>query len=804
MALGVSARQVAQPPVSAEQPEPLASSRLGTLAFRWAPELSRAEPYEAQAFHSETFALAATPRQYGQPLTGLSGATAKLYWQTPGMEPTQWYTAPGAYDPATGTLTATWTPAMDVGGDRVTFFLALTQGDAVAYRIHGRLRLAASPGFNPATLVPEDVRQELVDAITGEVKDWADATYQPKGDYLTEEADPTVSAWAKAAAKPTYAWAEIQGRPTSWAWEAITGKPATFPPAEHTHDGSYLKLTGGTMTGTILSALSKASDPGLTITLGQGDRYYAKHTQAGIQARRALSDPEEFYAFFSVSGTNQIARLGDLEPLATKAALASKADKTHTHTQAQVTGLTAALSQKANATHTHVAADITNLSATLNPLYAAKSHAHPIAEVDGLQAELNGKSPVGHGHAMVDVEGLTDALGGYLSLTGGTVTGDTTIMGTRFSNNGWLFASNISEGGTWIAAKYAAKSHTHTAAQITEADPTVPAWAKAAAKPTYAWAEIQGRPTSWAWEAITGKPSAFPPAAHTHALADVTGLQEALNGKVSADGGFMSGSLYLGIGDAIVLNVENEGRIYASEYYKFTDAGPISFSALYSPKLVPGDNVTLTKQTDGTVKVSATGGGYTLPVAGTSTIGGVKVGSTLEILSDGVLNYHLPTASASTKGGVKVGGDESGIAIRADGTLEIPIGDGLTIDHRGLSTTMHLDDNGGLLDEGMGVGLAPLAPVETNTIAWEQRPKNTRISMLRVTPDASDWVGFITEGWPEGAKLFVRLTTPAAFTLPDFVKVLGYFDLEPSSTYQLEAWVVAGTMYLSPILKEEP
>ena len=61
------------------------------LAFRWAPELSRAEPYEAQAFHGETFALAATPRQYGQPLTGLSDATAKLYWQTPGMEPTQWY-----------------------------------------------------------------------------------------------------------------------------------------------------------------------------------------------------------------------------------------------------------------------------------------------------------------------------------------------------------------------------------------------------------------------------------------------------------------------------------------------------------------------------------------------------------------------------------------------------------------------------------------------------------------------------------------------------------------------------------------
>lgn len=200
------------------------------LTFRWSPEVSRAEPYDAQAFHGETFTLAATPLQYGRPLTGLTDAGAKLYWQTPGMEPTQWYTAPGAYDPATGTLTATWTPAMDVGGDRVTFFLALTQGDAVAYRVYGRLRLAASPGFNPAELVPEDVRHELIDAITADVKGWADSAYQPKGDYLTAEADPTVPAWAKADAKPAYDWTEILNR------------PATFPPATHNHDAAYLRL----------------------------------------------------------------------------------------------------------------------------------------------------------------------------------------------------------------------------------------------------------------------------------------------------------------------------------------------------------------------------------------------------------------------------------------------------------------------------------------------------------------------------------------------------------------------------------
>lgn len=50
--------------------------------------------------------------------------------------------------------------------------------------------------------------------------------------------------------------------------------------------------------------------------------------------------------------------------------------------------------------------------------------------------------------------------------------------------------------------------------------------------------------------------------------------------------------------------------------------------------------------------------GYSLPVATSSNLGGVKVGGTLTI-SDGVLNvvpYALPTASTEVKGGVKVDG----------------------------------------------------------------------------------------------------------------------------------------------------
>lgn len=40
-----------------------------------------------------------------------------------------------------------------------------------------------------------------------------------------------------------------------------------------------------------------------------------------------------------------------------------------------------------------------------------------------------------------------------------------------------------------------------------------------------------------AWADVTGRPDAFPPVAHAHAISDVTGLESALDGKVSAEEG---------------------------------------------------------------------------------------------------------------------------------------------------------------------------------------------------------------------------------------------------------------------------
>ena len=55
---------------------------------------------------------------------------------------------------------------------------------------------------------------------------------QPTGNYLTEETDPTVPAWAKADTKPTYTADEVGARPENWMPTAdqVGARPNTWTP----------------------------------------------------------------------------------------------------------------------------------------------------------------------------------------------------------------------------------------------------------------------------------------------------------------------------------------------------------------------------------------------------------------------------------------------------------------------------------------------------------------------------------------------------------------------------------------------
>lgn len=137
-----------------------------------------------------------------------------------------------------------------------------------------------------------------------ETSSHAEATYQPKGSYLTSESDPTVPAWAKATSKPSYGWSEIGSKPTfatvatSGAYSDLSGRP-TIPTAlkcptaltinvngslAASYDGSVAKTvnisTGGSPGGTITAAtlVYHADGQAVAVSVAQGGTFSATLT----------------------------------------------------------------------------------------------------------------------------------------------------------------------------------------------------------------------------------------------------------------------------------------------------------------------------------------------------------------------------------------------------------------------------------------------------------------------------------------------------------------------------------------------
>lgn len=130
-----------------------------------------------------------------------------------------------------------------------------------------------------------------------------------------------------------YTKAEVDSMLTDYALKSEAS-------TDHNHDSQYLKLSGGTLTG-------------------------------------SLSAP-------SISTTGSITEGGE--------ALSSKyAAKSHSHAMSDVTGLQTALNGKAASSHTHAMSDVTGLQNALDGK-AALSHSHAMSDVTGLQDALDAKA----------------------------------------------------------------------------------------------------------------------------------------------------------------------------------------------------------------------------------------------------------------------------------------------------------------------------------------------------------------------------------------------------------------------------
>jgi hypothetical protein len=124
-----------------------------------------------------------------------------------------------------------------------------------------------------------------------------------------------------------------------------------------------------------------------------------------------------------------------------------------------------------------------------------------ISDTTGLQAALDAKAPLASPTFTGTVSGVTKAMVGLGSV-------DNTADASKP-------VSTAQAAADAAVQAYAVQRGNHTGTQLAA---TISDFASAAV-------------TAVTWTTLTGKPSTFPPSAHTHAVADVTGLQTALDGK---------------------------------------------------------------------------------------------------------------------------------------------------------------------------------------------------------------------------------------------------------------------------------
>lgn len=298
-----------------------------------------------------------------------------------------------------------------------------------------------------------------------------------------------VSAWAKAATKPSYAWSEI------------TGKPSTFTPASHTHDDRYYteseinaKLDGKSNTGHIHlnGTKSGAIDWNTITTYGvykiqdctMNDACHAPNSEYQFGILQVLDSENnvgekrilQIYWPHQTSKGNHVwyrmhngsdinAGWTDWDAIAKKPATAGYADSagsvawgkitgkpgtftpaTHSHAWGDITGKPSTFAPSA---HKHVKADITDFPTSL-PASDVKAWAKAANKPNYSWGEITNKpstfTPAGHKHVKADI--------------------------TDFPTLGTAAAKNVGD--------FAAASHSHS------------------------------------WDSVTGKPTTFAPSSHNH------------------------------------------------------------------------------------------------------------------------------------------------------------------------------------------------------------------------------------------------------------------------------------------------
>lgn len=155
--------------------------------------------------------------------------------------------------------------------------------------------------------------------------------------------------------------------------------------------------------------------------------------------------------------------------------------------------------------HSHAISDVTDLQTTLNGK-AASSHSHAIADVTNLQTTLDGKAPKSHASSATTYGAGTSSNYGHVKLSDST-------SGTAAA----------ASGGTAATPK-AVKDALDAAKSYADSLDTGVTGVKGNAETDYRTGNVNLTPANIGAAA----------ASHTHTIANVTGLQSALDGKAAS------------------------------------------------------------------------------------------------------------------------------------------------------------------------------------------------------------------------------------------------------------------------------
>ena len=753
-----------------------------------------------RAYHGETVRLTHRLTLAGAPLD-LSGASARFYWRTEEME--DWWSTDATLEG--NAVSCDFTPEMDPGTEAIWYFFGITQANAIAYRANGSLTLLDSPGFTPADLGEPDALAAALKALFKE----ADSRYATKeeltanseqltahseqltahseqltahSEQLTAHSEQLTAHSEQLTANSQQLTANSQQLTTLEA--QLNAKAATSTVSALASRVSSLETEALRLEDAKADALTREAtvnnvgtlDPMSDTSMATADQInglsYQKTTLGAMGFEGAAVKITHFATFrrgesTDNGSTNMWLRI--LRHNGTDWTVAYQAAIYVTHNSYTLNG------QRIEHTMVHKAG--TQFIPTDEPVifcYATSENA-PATSFISFGMKVVPASPNMLASGQSSLPAVNDTPGWAYSLAFDAVYEQQVALNEALEGKADAFT--VGEGLTLEAGVLSANAPKITVDATLSATSVNPVQNKAVK------AELDKK-LALTGGTVTGE-THFKGGIRTDSFKTLYGtpLLETVDLKGFKFTGLYqfvpyrqtkpfftaeSGTTTLDVTTAKATSFVEDGTALSEKYAtkrELDDVPKITVdSALSTSSVNPVQNkivaVQLARRT-----IATASGPYLMDIA-TDNGTGIRF-STQDLNASGHLNlWYLNNGSTGT-----------GMRLLTSTALD-PLYNRLSA-----------------VEELVGEPVARSA----HAIAWQEGT-----SLLTVTPNADGAVVFDPTGWPEGQSLLVRLTTPEDFGgVPASVRLVGYFDIEPASTYQLTAYVVGGTLHVVPLLREE-